>query len=173
MPLQRYMWCLYYPYQSWNYRRIWIWTTFWPCKCLSVLYWTQHCNKSKSLSNAKEYILDGYITVNYNLALLRRIRKYLPLEAWDNTSTQTYNPILITATCIWGSVSDTKQVYKFQKRAVRLITDEHFRTHNIYDLLLWKAHTLIFLVAVLELPSNCTYHSVVYTVMDWHTIQFS
>ncbi len=45
-----------------------------------------------------------------------------------NTNIQS-RTILYCST-IWGSVSDTTQLFKHHKRAIRLITDEHYRAYT-------------------------------------------
>ncbi len=60
----------------------------------------------------------------------KHITKYLPLEAreqFHNTNIQSHTDYCST---IWGPVSDTKQVFKLQKRTVRLITDDNCRVHT-------------------------------------------
>ena len=48
-------------------------------------------------------------------------------EKFYNANIQSHTDYCNT---VWGSVPDTVQIFKLQKRAVRLITDEHYRAHT-------------------------------------------
>ncbi len=96
------------------------------------------CIKVDHYLNGKDHISGVYRTVSHYIALLRCIKMYLPLEArvqYYNANNTPINTDYFNTIC--ESISDTKQVFMLQKRAVRLIIHERYRacTKDLFSIL--------------------------------------
>jgi hypothetical protein len=73
--------------------------------------------------NWKEQVQKLYTSVNRSLALLRRIKRFLP----QKTRILFYNGYILSimqyCITVWGSSTDIEKIYKLQKRAARIILD--------------------------------------------------
>ena len=75
--------------------------------------WKQHCNKI-------------FKKINSNIALLRRIKQFLPLNIRKLFYNSYILPHLDYCCHLWGASPFMKRLYKIQKRAIRVICDARY-----------------------------------------------
>ena len=78
----------------------------------------------------KTHVHKTAIKVSRNIALLRRVKKFLPLEARKAFYQSNIQSQLDYCSVIWGASANVDKLIKLQKRAIRIISDKPYRAHS-------------------------------------------
>ena len=90
------------------------------------LSWSSHVQKT-------------HTTIARHIALLCRIKKYLPHQARQTFYHSFILPHMDYCSTLWGDASAAERIHKLQKRAARVITDSPYRTPSapLFEQLRW------------------------------------
>lgn len=80
----------------------------------NFLTWNAHVHKTHN-------------TIAGNLALLCRIKKYLPYQARKTFYNSYILPHMDYCSTLWGNANSSEHIYKLQRRAARIIPDSEYR----------------------------------------------
>ena len=75
----------------------------------------------------KAHIQNIHNTIPRKLALLCRIKRYLPYKASKTFYNSYILPHMYYCSTLWGNATPSDRIYKLQRRAARIITDSEYR----------------------------------------------
>ena len=71
-----------------------------------------------------------HLQTSRNIALLRRIKNFLPLESRILFYNSFIQPYLDYCSAVWDTCPNSTSLHKLQKRAARIILDKHYLEHS-------------------------------------------